>query len=64
MQISTHSNRDSSSCEETHSSPQPFCPLCGETLVPLRNVFRCVQCSYSLCVGCESGEWLSTAPTS
>ncbi len=34
----------------------PQCPVCSGLLIPLRNVYRCARCCYSICAGCEGGE--------
>jgi hypothetical protein len=31
------------------------CPVCGGTLVPLRDRLRCTLCCFVLCEGCEGG---------
>src|SRR6185437_876599 len=57
MQISTHSPREISATNETPSINQPCCPLCGGSLMPLHKLYRCSQCCYTICAGCEQVEY-------
>jgi hypothetical protein len=56
---------DQTACEcPTSDTPRvavQLCPICGGTLAPLRNVWRCSRCYFSLCIGCE-GETAAPAP--
>jgi hypothetical protein len=41
----------------------PACPVCSGVLVPLRGLYRCSRCSFSLCVGCEAEESIFSGPS-
>lgn len=37
----------------TATNSGPICPLCGGTMIPMRGVWRCARCYFTLCAGCE-----------
>jgi hypothetical protein len=43
----------------TNSSPSPIvpianaCPVCGDTLMEMRGVYRCGRCQFAICLNCE-----------
>jgi hypothetical protein len=45
--------------DSPRSEGEPPCPVCEGPLIPLRGVFRCSRCYFSLCLGCEAGETLN-----
>jgi hypothetical protein len=40
-------------CARPAPSSAPACPVCGAALVPMRSLWRCSRCCFSLCAGCE-----------
>lgn len=41
----------------TDSPPLTKCPICTNPLNPLGKMWRCVRCSFEICLGC-SESWL------
>ena len=53
MQIGTPSSQEIAAKERVESAYPLRCPVCGGSLVPLHNAYRCSRCCYHLCAGCE-----------
>ena len=43
-----------SSLEKTVNEGRQCCPLCNGPLILLLRCYRCSQCSFAFCVGCEA----------
>jgi hypothetical protein len=56
MQPSTRMPQEEWAPECTRDEGPPPCPVCSGRLVPLRNFYRCLRCSYSICAACDGAE--------
>jgi hypothetical protein len=59
MQINPPSSPPTRTNDHEQPVYLPPCPLCRGSLVPLRNSYRCLRCSYHVCAGCEPVEGCS-----
>ena len=53
MPLNQSACEHSTTCDPRPSSGAPPCPVCGGALMPLRGVWRCTRCLFTLCAGCE-----------